>query len=285
MRLPVSKKDQKALNLNVYRNLHFFQNNMMKEHFHKLMEPLLRDTPKMDQIKLHYTVNSRTKTRLDIMNVGSIVDKFFSDCLVTYGIIPDDDYKHIVFVSFDYGRIQPEEHVLVTITEIKKESELPMRILLDQYDIQTALEAYVETLGIKDASGVELSVDGDDITAEVTRGEATAKPNLKPKNKGGRPAGSKNKPAPKEPTPDVAKTTDSSTDSNDAGGSEPSGGKPEAEQEKSAETPTPKAEGSKAKNLFGDSPEASSKDTEEAPAKNTDDTPKPVKKSSIFDAN
>jgi len=279
MRLFVNKKDQKALNLNVYRNLHFFQNNLMKTQFHELMDPLLKGIPKMEQVKLHYVVNSRTKTRLDTMNVGSIVDKFFSDSLVTYGIIPDDDYKHVVYISFEYGRIQPEEHVLVTITEIEPRSDIPMRILLDDTDIQTALENYVETLHITGATGVELIADADgNITAEVLMGAAIAKPKAKPKNKGGRPRA---KPAPKEPTPDVADTDKSSPDSDGTGSTGTPDKEPEPKQEdtKSVDTPVDKAEGSKAKNLFGESQEASSKVEEKAEA----ETPKPVKKSSIFD--
>ena len=279
MRLFVNKKDQKALNLNVYRNLHFFQNNLMKTQFHELMEPLLKGIPKMDQVKLHYVVNSRTKTRLDTMNVGSVVDKFFSDSLVNHGIIPDDDYKHVVFNSFEYGRIQPEEHVLVTITEIKPRSDIPMRILLDEDDIQTALETYVESLGIEGSTGVEISVvDENTINAEVIIGD---KPKVKAKPKprvSRKPAA---KPAPKEPTPDVADTDKNSPDSNGTGSTESPNTESEPKQEdpKSDDTSINKAEGSKAKNIFGESQEASSKVEKKAEA----ETPKPVKKSSIFD--
>lgn len=39
----------------------------------------------------------------DLMNVGSVVDKFFCDCLVKAGIIPDDNCEYLNSVRFYFG--------------------------------------------------------------------------------------------------------------------------------------------------------------------------------------
>lgn len=251
------------------------------------MEKLLEPVPQLGKIRLHYDVCPRTKNRLDVMNVGSIVDKYFSDCLTEYGIIEDDDYTHIDFASFGFGGLATEEHVLVTITEIEPRKEEIMRILLDEDEIQSALEAFVETLGFTGMTGVDLGTDDDgNVTAEVLMGEAQKTTKRAPaKNKGGRPKGSTNKK--KEPEPDVATTGDDSPAGDDSG-------TPEPDSKESAGTSTedgakkeePAKEGGKGKNLFEENPETSSSATEgdSTKAETSGDTEvKPAKKSSIFD--
>jgi hypothetical protein len=174
MRIRTSQKKSHALNLNIYRNLHFRSLSAQKNAFKKIAEKLLQEIPPMGRITLHYDVCPRTKGRLDVMNVGSIVDKYFSDALTETGTIPDDDYDHINFVSFGFGGLAVEEHVLVTITEIEPRKEIAkMRVLLDQDDIQSALDAYLTELGIEGATSVELSATADgEINAEVMFGES-----------------------------------------------------------------------------------------------------------------
>lgn len=282
MRIQSSKKKKTALNLNIYRNLHFRSLSAQKNNFHKLMKDVLKDIPTLGKIHLHYDVCPRTKGRLDVMNVGSIVDKYFSDSLTELGIIQDDDYTHINFASFGFGGLAEEEHVLVTITEIEPMKGNTMRILLDEDEIQTALETFVETLGLVGVSGVELSTDTNgDVIAEVMIGdikEATRTTTTR-KGRGGRPAGSKNKP--KESEDDVAVSTEDSDDSDSSGAAEP--GEEEPVPAKSAAKP-----GKSSKNLFGESQEESSETSEDTASPKTDnlneeDPVKPAKKSSIFD--
>lgn len=269
------------MNLNVYRNLHFRSLSAQKNNFAKIAKKLLQDIPSMGTIGLHYAVCPGTKRRLDIGNVASIIDKYFSDCLTEYGVIEDDNYKYIPFVSSGFGGLAKEEHVLVTITEIEPRKKTDMRILLDQPDIQQALDNFVYDQGIKGATGVQLSVVDGEVVAEVLIGTAKATPvpekktTPAKKGRGGRPAGSKNKP--KEPV-DVETTTDSSTDVG-SGGTTPT---PETE----APVPAKETEGkSPSKNLFGETPEESSSTKDSAPeTKPAGDEAKPVKKNSIFDA-
>lgn len=298
MRLPiyenVSKKNVKALNLNIYRNLHHHHLNTQKKNFHDEVKPLLRQLPKAEQIWIHYTIFAARNGRIDTMNVGSIVDKYFSDTMVEAGKIPDDNMEHIVLATFSFGGVCPMEgHAIATINILEKENA-PMRVLLDEEDIQNALDAFVKTLNLPGATGVDLSVNDDgDIEAEVLMGD------VKPKNKGGRPRGSTNKrkaPTPKPEATDAAETdSEGSGDDTDSGGSD---GAEESSEEGKETTPEPAKDEAKAEtskdakegdskkgNLFGDedSPSSDSADKAETPKENSAPRLKGGKKSSIFD--
>lgn len=280
MRMRTSKKKVTAFNLNVYRNLHYRSLTALKHKFQDHSKKLIKThkIPPLGRIRLQYQVFAKTKREFDVANVCSIVDKFFSDSLIHAGVIEDDNWKFLDSVSFGFGGFSTEEHVLVTITEIEPRKGNPMRILLDTTEVQTALETFVETLGLSGVTGVELNTeDSGEITAEVLIGEA-AKPAAKPKPKrGGRQPGSKNKP--KEPAEDVAVPGEDSDAGDGSGDAEPS------------EEPTPKTEaapkadkaaGKSSKNLFGDEETESSKS--DSPEETEDAAPvKPAKKSSIFD--
>ena len=110
------------LNLNVYRNLHYQVNNKAKIIF---KEKLLNNYPvlaliKSDFIRVNYDVIPSSRQKFDIMNIVSIVDKFFLDALVNIGCIPDDDYTHV-----GYGYI--------TTNKIVKNKDKKIRIFCDFY--------------------------------------------------------------------------------------------------------------------------------------------------------
>ncbi len=307
MRLPTyintSAKVTKALNLNVYRNLHHHSLNIQKRNFHDAVKPLLKHIPRAEKIWIHYKIFAPRNGCLDTMNVGSIVDKYFSDTLVETKKIMDDHFDHVVLVSFSFGGVcKLDGHAIATINIL--EEETPMRILLDDNDIQIALETYVATQGISGSSGVKITIDGDTIEAEVLMGDPTPPPATKPKNKGGRPAGSKNKkPAPeKEPeppeevTPDVVENdTKTGSDGTDSGPSEPATSPAETGPETvvtelkapEPETKTPAAASGKKKgNLFGDeedSPSSATTETKTEDSPPEEAAPPLKKKSSIFD--
>lgn len=286
VRLPtyinVSKKTSKALNLNIYRNLHHHHLNKQKQNFHDEVKPLLGAIPRAEKIWIHYTIFAPRNGRLDTMNVGSIVDKYFSDTLVEAKKIMDDHFGHVVLVSFSFGGVvKLDGHAIAKIHILEKE-ESNMRILLDQDDIQTALETFVEAQGITGANGVELTVEDGDIVAEVTMGEAKAAP----KKATPRKTTKRTVKAPakaKEETADVENTAETGSDGSDStdGGSTtddtPAGDEAEA---------TSKANSTESGNLFGDEDSQSSA----SDAKAEDNTPeeggtdkKVTKKSSIFD--
>ena len=277
VRLPtymnVSKTTTKALNLNIYRNLHHHHLHTQKQNFHEEVKPLLRGIPKAEHIAIHYTIYAARNGRLDTMNVGSIVDKYFSDTMVEAKRIPDDDYTHIVRVSFSFGGVcSLNGHATAEIMILDKK-ENNMRVMLDESDIQTALENYVAESGITGATGVEITVQGNSIEAEVQFGEVseTKEETTKPKSRGGRPRGSKNK------TKDAPVKEDANADEPTEAGSSDSNqgdsGQPEGDSKA----------GSAKENLFGEE-ESQSSDSKEEVVPNETETPKPtVKKSSIFD--
>lgn len=225
------------------------------------------------------------------MNVGSIADKYFSDTLVEAGKLEDDNQDHIVLSTFSFGGVRPMDgHAIATVNILKKESE-PMRVLLDQEDIQAALDAHVKNLALPGATGVELTVTDDGkIEAEVLMGEA------KPKNKGGRPRGSKTrKPTTTVKKPAPEKEEDANVDEAGEDNSEGSGDVTDSGGDSAPETTAEEGskEPSKGKttkgNLFGDSDEKGSSDSQTT---SEDETPKETgsqaskvktKKSSIFD--
>lgn len=281
MRLPtyvnVSKKTLKACNLNVYRNLHHHHLNSQKKNFDDEVSPQIRGLPRLDKIAIHYTIYSPRNGRLDTMNVGSVVDKYFSDTLVHAGKLQDDHYGHILNVSFSFGGVRKMDgHAIATIYELvsnqlnQEEEEEPMRILLDERDIQTALETYVENMGIAGASGVILT--GDNIEAEVQIGEASED---KPKSKGGRPKGSRNKPkAPTEDTPDAETDVDDASSGSDSGTSGAEKTDSSEEPEAKSKNPSNTGEEKSSSSIFGKEEET----PDPVPAK------EPVKSgASIFD--
>ena len=285
----VSKKNKQAVNLNVYRNLHYHLLDTQKKNFADEVTPLLRDKPRAERIWIHYTIFAPSNHRLDTMNVGSVTDKYFSDTMVEAGKIPDDNYQHIVLSTFSFGGVVPMGgHAVATVHILKPKQEKEpekMRILLDQDDIQNALNAYVKTLQFPNAdkAEVELSIEDDEIVAEVIIGEAPVK------NRGGRPrklTRTTTTSAPKTEVTEDAVQTDSEggSDSSASGGSDA----PEADAEEGeAEAPVqPAKKESPSGNLFGDEDSrssASTEETEDSPPKGKTTIVKPAKKSSIFD--
>lgn len=258
IRAKVSGKQYRPINLNVYRNLHHYQLNTQKTQFYEEVKDLLRHLPVANRIWIHYTIFAPSNHRLDTMNVGSILDKYFCDVLVTEGKIPDDNVEHVVFSSFSFGGVAKlDGHAIATINILKKENET-MRVMLDEDDIQSALTAFVtETLKVPGATGVDLTTNQDgEIEAEVTFDEVTdtdtdTDKEEKPKktSRRGRPKGSKNKP--KEESADVAET---SGDSGDRSSDDDADGRGESKETESPE----KSSGTSKGNLFGDKENPSS---------------------------
>lgn len=93
--IPISKNKSFSLNLNQYRNAHHQTLNKAKVNFKELVTPWLDNLPRMEKVNLTYTLFVGTRQLVDVANVCSIVDKFFSDTLVSAGVIEDDNYQFI----------------------------------------------------------------------------------------------------------------------------------------------------------------------------------------------
>lgn len=101
---PLRTKEM-ILNLNQYRNAHFFKLNNSKTSYKALMKPQIEQLPVFNKISITYTVFFGSKRKTDISNVCSIVDKYFCDALVELGKLPDDNYDYIKEVIYRYGGI------------------------------------------------------------------------------------------------------------------------------------------------------------------------------------
>lgn len=175
-----------TLNLNQYRNAHFRVLNPAKVNFEILARGLIRrqKIPKLNQVSLEYVFFPGSRQRRDTNNVCSIVDKFFSDALVSAGIIEDDNYNFIVDSRFRFGQIDKlNPRVTVTIRnsqeapflEHKKEpmkiqSVVTTKIILTRDDLTQAIREYLtKHTGLTAAS--ELSVSPETFTTLMATGE------------------------------------------------------------------------------------------------------------------
>lgn len=114
-----SKKKRFHLNLNLYRNAHFFTLNKAKKDYKAELQSQLDDVPIMQRIELTFTLYPKTKRLCDISNVLSIHDKFFCDALVEAGKIPDDNYLHLKKVTYLFGEIDKDNpRVEIIIEEV-----------------------------------------------------------------------------------------------------------------------------------------------------------------------
>lgn len=91
-------KEKISLNLNWYRNAHFFNMNKTKQNYN----PFKIDMFKADKISISYTLVWNSNRRTDFMNWIVVADKYFVDWLVSVGCIPDDrmtNYSEAVITS------------------------------------------------------------------------------------------------------------------------------------------------------------------------------------------
>lgn len=117
--VPQTKKKAFYLNLNIYRNANFHTLNKAKISFKDTVAPLLTHLPKLNQISLSYELYLGSKREVDVANVCSIVDKFFSDTLVELGYLPDDNYKHVLGVQYLFGSVDSKNpRIEVTINPV-----------------------------------------------------------------------------------------------------------------------------------------------------------------------
>lgn len=164
----VSGKKKFYLNLNQYRNAHHFTLAKAKINYHEIVEPLLSHLPTFNRVELTYTLFPGTEQLCDVPNICSIVDKFFSDVMVSCKKIPDDNRKFVLSVCYRYGgvdRFNPRVEVTINPIEDEKKEEEPMQIIIVQAEIEEAIEARIrEQLVIQEGFRV-------DIELKATRGE------------------------------------------------------------------------------------------------------------------
>ena len=96
-----SGKTKHYLNLNQYRNWHYGVSNNLKRNYKKTISQYL-DFKFDGEISIHYDYYAPDKRVRDLMNVVSVVDKFFQDTLVDKGCILADDTSIVKTISVEY---------------------------------------------------------------------------------------------------------------------------------------------------------------------------------------
>jgi hypothetical protein len=144
----VSKKKNFTLNLNVYRNTHFRELDKAKKEFERVVKPLLKHVPKLEQCSLEYTYYHGKGTVPDTNNVCSVADKFFCDTLVKAGVLPDDGPRYLTVTTFRHGgRGCQQPRIEVTIRSLINGRNQDMKettnLTLEPTDVQQALKDYL----------------------------------------------------------------------------------------------------------------------------------------------
>jgi len=99
------------LNLNALITVSRFppQRNQIKKNYKKLIDPILDEIePIKGPLKIIYTIYAKNRSKFDIGNVGSVVDKFLCDALVDKGILEEDNIDVIKSVEFVFGGVDKD---------------------------------------------------------------------------------------------------------------------------------------------------------------------------------
>lgn len=115
-----SKKKNHYINMNSARNWPFHLSNNLKKKFKAAIEDRLPTEICYSKYRLEYVIYLPNKLKRDIMNIGSMIDKFTNDALVELGIVEEDNYNHLQDVRFSYGGYDEEKegYVIVTVIEL-----------------------------------------------------------------------------------------------------------------------------------------------------------------------
>ena len=120
VRVKKSKNKWFVLNMNEYRNAHHRTlANAKKDYHHLVPIDLIRqqthNTLIINPIRVHYRYYPNSARLYDRMNIASVLDKFLMDVLVKEEIIKDDNYKLVLFPTFEHGGIEKEARMDVSI--------------------------------------------------------------------------------------------------------------------------------------------------------------------------
>ena len=99
---------RKWLTLNNYRNWHYQVSNDIKRRFKSEVFDKL-DFKIKGRVKIEYFYFAPDKRTRDLMNVISVIDKFFQDAMVDRGCIESDDLSTVVEVNSCYMGIDKED--------------------------------------------------------------------------------------------------------------------------------------------------------------------------------
>ena len=139
----ISKNKKFSLNLNQYRNAHYFTLSKAKKEFELIVSPLLNNIPKFNECSLTYIFYPKNRVQAsDLGNVCPIVGKFFEDTLVNSGHLPDDSPDYIKNITYKFGgfdNANPRTTVIIKGTPM-------INISLSQVEIEKAILKYISTM-------------------------------------------------------------------------------------------------------------------------------------------
>ena len=96
-----SGKKKLYLNLNQYRNWHHsVSSNVKRNYYYSIQDKL--DFEFSGEVSIHYKYYAPDKRVRDLMNVVSVVDKFFQDSMVMCGCILADDTSIVKNITAKY---------------------------------------------------------------------------------------------------------------------------------------------------------------------------------------
>ena len=112
-----TKKDNKILvGMNWYRNAHYRNSNLVKQHYHKLIYSKVTQSQKLkDKYMVSYMLYP-SNSNCDLMNVVSVIDKFLNDALQDSGVIVNDNikfYKHMIATAKEVDKLNPRIEIIV----------------------------------------------------------------------------------------------------------------------------------------------------------------------------
>ena len=108
------KKKTNILSLNIFRNLHHYSKNKVKQDYADIVREFVKTLPKYKKIQPKYTLYFNNNRKRDLDNYTFPIHKFLMDTLVEEGVLEDDNYDYVTGFSTKFGGID-ENYVMIEI--------------------------------------------------------------------------------------------------------------------------------------------------------------------------
>jgi len=108
------KKKTNLLSLNVFRNLHHYSKNKVKQDYADIVREFVKTLPKYKKIQPKYTLYFNNNRKRDLDNYTFPIHKFLMDTLVEEDVLEDDNYDYVTGFSTKFGGID-ENYVMIEI--------------------------------------------------------------------------------------------------------------------------------------------------------------------------
>lgn len=117
----VNKKRRYALNLNVYRNLHFQVNNNLKKMYKEMVKEQIWTFRTGLPVTVKMTYFNGTQRKSDLENNCIVHIKYLLDALVEEHRIRTDDYDTVKKIEFIYGWYEKDKwRVEIGISQVEE---------------------------------------------------------------------------------------------------------------------------------------------------------------------